>query len=79
MTTKVNELVKYAPYIKYYGDYGAIYYKPLKPTGRWTIESGPYFTMKMFVEHKGLVFKHMISEDEIVFRPESTVAVFKCN
>jgi hypothetical protein len=77
MATDVNALVKCIPYIKSFEEYGYSY-KPLKPTGRWMIQSGPYFTMKMFIEHKGWLFKRMISEDRIVFKPEQAVSVFDC-
>lgn len=53
-------------------------YKPLMPTGRWKIESGPYYENCMFVEHQGWLFKSWISERSISFRPAVTRAVFTC-
>jgi len=71
-----DALVKYVPYIETIEDYVSL--KPLKATGRWKIESGPYYTMRMFIEHQGWLFKRWVSEDRIVFKPEQKSAVFNC-
>ena len=69
-------------------DYNAAYYDfwvggivkclPVYPTGKWKIESGPYYKDKMFIQHKGLIFKRWLSEDIISFRPKVTSTVFSC-
>lgn len=57
---------------------GIVKYFRVYPTGKWKIESGPYYKDKMFVQHKGLIFKRWLSEDIISFRPKVTSTVFSC-
>lgn len=56
----------------------SVSFKPLNPTGRWKIVSGPYHENKLFIEHKGLIFKSWIAEDNIVFKCERKSIVFEC-
>lgn len=65
-------------YIEEYGEYGIVNYRPLNPTGRWKIESGPYYKNKLFIEHKGFVFKSWISEAAITMKPKQEIAIFEC-
>ena len=53
-------------------------YERLYPTGKYKIESGPYYQDKIFVQHKGWFFKHWIDEDDIFFFPEETSKTFTC-
>ncbi len=69
---------KIIPYIKSMGDMGALHYKPLKPTGRWKYENGPYCEDLIFVEHRGLIFKSWICENNIAFAPEKNTEIFEC-
>ena len=67
------------PYIETRKGYGLISKKPLCPTGRWKIESGPYYRDKMFIQHKGRFFKRWVSEDHIVFAPAKSTEEFFCH
>ena len=42
------------PYRKVCGDMGYVSLKPMKPTGRWKIETTPYYRDKIFVEQDKL-------------------------
>jgi len=66
------------PYIESHDEYGFASKKPLNPTGKWKFESGPYYRNKMFVQHKGWLLKHWISEDYIVFAPAKSSEEFIC-
>lgn len=74
-----NELIAY---YKTYGDYGYTYYHKLRLTGKWKIESGPYYENKMFIQHKLRVmfipFTARIDEDEITFLPREESIIFNC-
>ena len=65
-------------YIRSFNNEGGICYLPLKPTGRWKIESGPYYEDKMFVEHQGLFFRRWIDDICIDFKPELQSQTFVC-
>ena len=65
-------------YTQYYTECGHDY-EPIKVTGKWKLESGPYYTDKMFVEVKGWFLKHWVSEDNIYFLGEETSVEFNCN
>ena len=67
------------PYILEVGHNGVCHYKLLRPTGRWKIESGPYYERKMFIEHKGVLFKQWIPEASIEFKPREESYIFECN
>jgi hypothetical protein len=80
-----------AAYIKTYaiGAYIKTYdigfsYKPLVPTGRWKIESGPRYKNRLFIEHErfrffGLYsFTEWIDEAYIYFLPARQTAIFDC-
>lgn len=54
-------------------------YRHLNPTGRWKLESGPRFDNMLLIEHKGLIFKRWVCEDEIVFRSERKSVINQCN
>ena len=69
---------KIIPYIESMGDMGALHYKPLIPTGKWKYESGPNFKDLIFIEHRGLIFKWWICENNIVFAPERSTEIFEC-
>jgi len=66
------------PYREHIGDYGFRWYTPLNPTGRWKLETGPYYTNHLFIEHKGRVFKSWVSESAIEFRPAEKTYVGHC-
>ena len=66
------------PYFKVCEDFCFFSLKPLKPTGKWKIESGPYYENKIFIQHQGLIFKRWISEDDIVFAPAPKKEIFTC-
>jgi hypothetical protein len=71
--------INLVPYFEVTGGYGEIYYKVLKPTGRWKLETTPYnSSYEMWIEHKGLIFKSWIPENQIVFKPKRTSVVFEC-
>ena len=65
-------------YFEAMGEYG-VYLKPLNPTGRWMIASGPYYEDMMFIEHKGWLLKSWKSEGIIKFRTKETRQIFTCN
>jgi hypothetical protein len=67
------------PYFLVYGAYGMNTYVELNPTGRWKLESGPYYKNKMFIEHKGVVFRQWISEGCIKFLPKKETIIFACD
>ena len=71
-------MTKDIPYIEIYGDFGEIIRKPLNPTGKWKLESGPYFRDKLFIQHKGWLFKRWVSENSIVFAPAKSEEEFQC-
>jgi hypothetical protein len=50
----------------------------LKPTGKWKLVNGPYEDNMIYVQHKGLIFKRWIREDDIKFYPEQTEEIFNC-
>jgi hypothetical protein len=66
------------PYIEIFSADWMIDYKPLKPTGRWKIESGPHYENRMFIEHQGFIFKEWISEHRIEFLPAKESRIFEC-
>ena len=66
------------PYYEEMGDMGGIYYKPLNPTGRWKLESGPNWVNRMYIEHQGFIFKRWIPEDNISFRHTEVTKIFDC-
>lgn len=65
------------PYLTIFSDYGKIYH-PMKLTGRWKIQSGPYYKNMVFIEYKVFIFKHWAREDSIEFRSEIKSAIFEC-
>lgn len=71
----MTELIAYREIMK---EHWCTDYKPLNLTGRWKLESGPYYVNQMFVEHKGWLFKHWISENCIKFLPKETEHIFEC-
>ncbi len=75
---RVERLVRWIPYIEEMGDMGALYYRPLRTTGRWKIKTGPYYCQHLFIEHKGLIFKKWVSESIIYFKHEETETIFSC-
>lgn len=55
-------------YIEEYEAMGLYNYQPLKPTGKWKIESCAYYENKLFIQHRGLLgTRWWISEDKIFF------------
>ncbi len=53
---------------------------PINPTGRWKLETGPYYTDKLFIEHRSRFFlRSWIDEDNIKFRPAISSEVFTCS
>ena len=71
-------IVMQIPYIETVKYMGIVSRKPLKPTGRWKIESCAYYKDRMFVEHQGWIFKHWIDENSIVFCPANSTEIFTC-
>ena len=72
--------IKLAPYYESYEGEGWYTFKPLNPTGRWKLETGPFYDgYKLFIEHKGWIFRRFICEDEIHFRPARTETIFSCH
>lgn len=65
-------------YIRHIADYRVVFYKPLNPTGRWMMKTGPFYENKMFVEHRGWIFRRWIGEEDICFGPPESSAVFDC-
>lgn len=66
-------------YIRKYDGYGFVEFKPLRPTGRWKIESGPYYEDALFIEHQGLIFKSWVSSSDIEFRATECSEIFECS
>jgi hypothetical protein len=54
------------------------YYKPLNPTGRWKLKKNLFDQITMFVEHKTWIFKHWISEHDIIFGTSEECEIFDC-
>lgn len=54
-------------------------YRRIKPTGRWKVESGPYYVNRLSIEVKRFPFNRWVGEDDIVFRPERTREVVDCS
>lgn len=54
-------------------------YRKINYTGKYKIQTTPYWTDKIFIEHKGFFFKRWIPEENIVFMPEESIEIFECN
>ena len=71
--------IKLIPYFEKYNDSASgLIFTLLRVTGRWKLERGPGYELEMFVEHKGFLFRHWISERYISFRPMKHSVVFDC-
>lgn len=69
--------------VAYFSDYNGMFersFKLLKPTGKWRIRfdvsSESY---KVDLQHKDLIFKRWICEDDVYFRDPPLNAEFDCN
>jgi len=71
---KINQIA----YRKIDVDYGYDW-KPLKPTGKWKLETTPHNEdIHLWIEHKGWFFKIWVHESNIEFRNEVIKNVFEC-
>jgi len=67
-----------AAYEKCIGEYGSYYYRVIKPTGRWKLETGPYGKNVMYIERKGWILRWWVHESNVVFLPKMSEQVFEC-
>jgi len=69
-------------YFEHWVNGGLSVYKkliPLNPTGRWKIESGPYYESRIFIEHQKSCFtKKWVPEELISFLPKEETHIFEC-